>query len=205
MAYLLASPASYLVPALWLILAACFPKKMSTLPWPAPLLVAFVAAAVNFATNGLVVAIVSLGAAGVLFVLLIFTGLLSRLATFALPISLAGLPLLAWVIALSPGLALSAILSVFLLRKAGGDGYVSMIVGETLSSTGILGATGGGSLKEMKPDLTRLPLPVEQDEKLTPVEGNETSVVKASRQRVPLVLLLGLSTSVVGFVAVVFG
>ena len=200
------SPYAYVLPAVWLLGCAAFPAFFSRLPWWVFAFAAFAVAGVNAYVNGWLVGLVSLASASVLLLLLVFTGLLSRLATFALPVTLAGLPPLAWIVAIAPGLAFAGLASVFLLRKAGGKGYVSMVMGETLSSTGILGVTSGSSMKDMKPDLSRLPLPLEGEQDVPESSSGDDSPIRAAgRKKIPFLLFLGLSVLAVGLVILLFG
>lgn len=113
-----------------------------------------VGSAWNSFVAGWVTAVVSLAAAGGIFLLFALTGLVSRSTTVAVIPTLASLPVFGWV-ALVPGLLCVAAVSAVRLRKVAGQGYLRMVAGETYA------AMGQGT---SHPDLSRLPLPRETSE-----------------------------------------
>lgn len=177
---MLAAPICYLIPALFLLAVTPLGRRASTAGY---VVSASAAAVVHIIAGGWYSTAVSALLAGAVFVLLVLTGLMSRATTFALPVALVGLPVLAWV-ALLPGLFAAGAVSAWRLRRAHGAGYLAMLAGETAAAAGVTNATGLS-----KPDLSRLPTPV----------------TEAERRRMPLAFLLGCSVAAVGLVALLLG
>ena len=187
----LASPISYVLPAIYLLAVALLPKKISL---AVSLSVAGVSVIVNAASNGPWSALISVFVSLLLFVLFVFLGLFSKANTVSIPVALVGLPVLAWV-AFIPGLIVAAAVASLLLRREAGPGYLSSVAGETLLATGSLGVISGNTVMPSKPDLSHLPLPSVDSE-------GDGLVARTSRVKVNFILYLGLSIALVGLVAV---
>lgn len=108
-------------------------------------------AVANTVVSGWLTALISLLAAGLMFLLFALTGAVSRSTTVTIIPVLASLPVLGWV-ALLPGLIVAAAVAAARLRRIAGKGYLNMVTGETLAAMG----NKGGKLAV--PDLTRLPM-----------------------------------------------
>lgn len=190
---MLASPLCYLVPGLALV-AAGTPLSRWLVPSVQFALLA-TGALINLDRSGWQAAALSLAAAGGLLLALVLTGLLSRTATFLIPISLAGLPLHAWA-AVVPGFLLAGLVSAVIVRRSAGSGYLSVVVHETLDAAGLLGVTlGTGQVS--KPDPARLPTPTEDS------VSSDGPVGRAHRQRVRLCAYLGASVLGTGLLSLV--
>lgn len=106
-------------------------------------------------TVGWIAAIVSTAVAGLLFVLFVFSGIMTKSSTFVIPALIASLAPMGW-LALLPGFIAAAVWSAAGLRRSGGAYFVGMLAGETARSLGVGQLLNGGL--PTKPDLAALPV-----------------------------------------------
>jgi len=138
---LFASPASYIIPSLYLLsLTLLFGKY--TPPIFIHGLVAIVGLSLNIIFNGFGAGLRSLGLSSIIFLFLILTGILSKSGTFAFPVSLIALPVLSWV-AFFPGIFLLGLVSLWKIRKVTSNAYLASIAVDTLDAIGVLDALNG--------------------------------------------------------------
>ena len=187
---LLATPASYVLPSLYLISLALFSKKF-TLPISFHGLISILAFTSNLLLNGLGASLRSLALALAVFLFLMITGILSKTGTFALPISLLALPVLSWV-AILPGLFLLGMVSIWKIWRSTSKGYLASIALDTLNAIGAIDALNG---RVAKPNLSMLPIPNPNEPPILNIEA------QAHKIKVNLNLYLGISVMLVGLLA----
>lgn len=198
MSALIAPALAYLIPCLYLWGLTFARSKAAKGPWSVHAVVALAGAVVNAAVSGWMAAAVSVAVAAVLFLILVFGRILTRVGTFCLPATFACLPVVPAAAALGIGLGLAAAWSAVLLRRAAGPGYLSMLTGETFAATGLTGLSGGGSrFRDSLPDPGRLPLP----ETGQGGQGEDNPVANAMGKKVALPAFLALSLSAAGAVS----
>lgn len=129
-------------------------------------------------------ALISVGLATALFLLLVFTRLFTQSTTVAVPVMLAALPVDHWW-SLAFAAALAAIWSVAKLSRAHSR---QQLVGMALQTANAVGATSvlAGKLPNQKPDLSALP--IEADVKATGI---------------PILPILGIALCVSAMITVV--
>lgn len=157
MSMLLASPLSYLLPSIYLTFLALFAKRYSP-PIGIHLGFAIIGLGMNIVLHGFWGGLRSLAMAAVVFLLLVLTGILSGLGTFAISVALVSLPVMAWT-AFLPGLIVAIIVSIFGLRKATNNKYLISVVMNTLVATGVMDLLSG---QKAKPDLKAI-MPLSKD------------------------------------------
>lgn len=108
--------------------------------------------------SGLIVLLAGL----LLFVAGVGVGLRRR-TVFALTAAGLGLPLVGWLL-LAPGAAAAAGVSGWRLRRRYGEGYLSMVTGETMAGLGYF----GGLFGMFRPDFSRVPV---EEGAAVPVRG----------------------------------
>lgn len=196
MSMFLASPVSYLLPSLYLILLVLLAKRYS-MPTSIHLGFAVIGLGMNIFINGFWGGMRAFALASIVFLFLVITGLLSRSGTFSIPIALLSLPVMSWV-AFLPGLLLATIVSIVGLRKATSNNYIVSVVMNTLVATGALDLF---SNQKAKPDLQAL-LPLPQG---STVGDDLTLSGKASRAKINLNAYLAISVTAVGIFAILKG
>ena len=187
---LLVSPASYIIPSLYLLSLTLLSKKY-TPPIFIHGLVAITGLSLNIIFNGLGAGLRSLGLAFTIFLFLVFTGILSKSGTFVLPVSLVALPVLSW-IAFFPGIFLLGLVSLWKIRKVTSNAYLASIAVDTLDAIGVLDALNG---KVSKPNIDLLPIPGNSEDDVS------EKTKKAKSIKVNLNLYLGVSIMMVGLIA----
>ena len=195
---LFASPVTYIVPALYLMLLGLFPSHFAKLPFWTHGIVAAVGVIVNIVANGIMVALVAVASSAVLFILLVFLGIMTKTSTVSLSVAAACLPVLAW-IAFVPGFVAAGAVSAVRLRQVGGKGYLSAATAETLAASGTLGVATGTAMIPEKPDKSRLPIPDSS------TLASESAVGKAHRIKIRLPLYLGTGIALAGLLALYSG
>ena len=118
----------------------------------------------------------------------ITTKLLKRLTLFAFASTAIGIPLTYWWIFI-PGLVLALLVATIKLQKTGGKGYLRYISGETMSAIGY-GSTESTAGLIPKPDLSRLPLPSEENPPL------------AEKQTIPLIKYVATGSFITLLIAI---
>lgn len=143
------------VPVVWLLVVSGFAVVRRPVPGPV-FTTGFVVACISNGWLSGWPALLSVGIALLALGLLVWTGAGSWSTLVLVPVLLAGLPVgLYWV--LLPGAGLAAVWSMWRLHRVVGPGYVPMVVDETRTAFG-MSPTGF-----VKPDFSRLPLPVASD------------------------------------------
>lgn len=174
---------AYAVVAAWMSLVWVASVNGRYIPPYVMLLAGVAAAAAHALWFSPLSAVASLVGGAVMFIALALSGAVTRTTTAALTPALVLLPVAAWV-AFLPGLVAAGVVAALRLRKAAGDGYLTMMAGETLSAVGNRGGKVG------LPDPSRMPL--------APADS------EIGRVKIPLVafLILGV-VATAGFAAVV--
>lgn len=182
-------------PAVWLAFAAGMSLARRPVPTWVFALSWLAALAATGVSAGVMSALLAGGLSVVVFAVLAVTGLTSRASTVTFTVALAATPLLWWWVFL-PGMVLVAVVSAIRIRRAAGDGYVTLLTAETLTGLGMLPGAGAPTpMGVSRPDVSRIPTPgsgVEQD--------GDGVIARASRVRVhlPVYLLAGVLLSAVG-------
>ena len=190
MQILFSTPASYILPSIYLLFLAFFSKKYS-IPIIFHALVAVLIFASNLIFNNFGASLRSLGLALIILLFLVASGVLSKTGTFALPISLLALPVLSWV-AIFPGLFLLGIVSIWKIWRSTSKGYLASIALDTLNAIGAIDALNG---RVAKPNLSMLPIPNPNEPPILNIEA------QAHKIKVNLNLYLGISVMLVGLLA----
>jgi hypothetical protein len=185
--------ASYLIPFFYLSTLAIFLRQRRIL-WIIHFSIGMLAVLSNIFINGSGAALRTTLLAGVVFILLILSGILSKEGTIILPIALLSLPVMGWV-AVIPGFLVAGLVSLWRVKRATNKDYITSVAFDVLSATGISSALSG---QIVKPNFGLLPIPNEQSMK------SEGSVGKAHRLKINLNAYLAVSVGLVGILAIWF-
>lgn len=190
MSIFLASPISYLIPSLYLTFLTVFAKRYSP-PAIIHLAIASIGLMVNILSNGLWSGVRALGVASLMFVLLVLLGVLSRTGTFAIPVALVSLPVIAWV-AFLPGILLAFIVSLVRIARATNKSYLASIAVDTYTAIGAVNL-----LNNLPPrlNLDILPIPSASKDDLS-IEN------KVSKIKINFNVYLAVSLIFIGLLAI---
>jgi hypothetical protein len=145
----------------------------------------------NAVLSGVSAAALACVCAVALWLVLAYTGVTSRATTVVLTVSFASIPLMSWWV-LAIGVAAAAAVSAARVRRAAGQGYLTLLAGETLTGIGMIPSTGATIVGVGAPDVSRIPV--------TDPTG-DGPVGRASRVRVRLPGYLFAGTAVIAVLA----